>query len=96
MTDFEWDEGKDAENGAKHGLSFDAVARLDWDHGLEILDDREDYGEDRFIRTAMLDGTLCACVFTEREDRLRIISLRKATKREIRLYEQAIGRTPYG
>jgi len=58
---------------------------------LVALDDREDYGEDRWIGIGMLRGRVVVVVFTERsEDTIRIISLRKALSYERKRYEQAL------
>ena len=81
--DFEWDEAKAADNYAKHGLSFELAVKVFRDpFGIERLDDREDYGEDRFILIGIAEGALLTVVYTERNGRIRIISARQATKRE--------------
>jgi uncharacterized DUF497 family protein len=87
--EFEWGEAKDAANRAKHGLSLADAVRLDWTSGIVVVDLRQAFGEVRLIRYAPLDGRLHVCVFTERNARLRIISLRKANQREIRDYGTA-------
>lgn len=80
---FEWDEAKAAENYVKHGVSFETATLVFKDpFGIERLDDREDYGEDRFILIGMAEGALLTVVHTERSGRIRIISARQATKRE--------------
>lgn len=84
--EFEWDQAKDAANRAKHGLSLADAARLDWAGGVDVVDFRQDYGEIRVTRYTSLEGRLHVCVFTDRNDRLRIISLRKANQREIKQY----------
>ena len=82
--EFEWDEAKDAANRAKHGVGFDVARELRWEDALPEKDVRAEYGEDRFIIYAYRATRLYACVFTLRQDRIRIISLRKANKREER------------
>ncbi len=77
--EFEWDERKNQVNITKHELDFaDAVKvfRLP----LRIsLDQRQDYGEERWIGLGMLDGRVVLVVFTEPDEKtIRIISLRKA------------------
>jgi len=52
------------------------------------LDDREDYGEDRWIGIGMLKSRVVVVVYTERNDIIRIISLRKALSYERKQYEQ--------
>ena len=86
---FEWDDDKQEENLRKHGLDFaDAEAvfqylRFTW------LDTREDYGEDRWYSLGMLQGRVVVLVYTERPpDVIRVISLRKATRREQTQYDQ--------
>ena len=80
---FEWDETKAAENYAKHGVSFETATEVFSDpFAIERLDDREDYGEDRFILVGMAEGTVLTVVYTERDDRIRIISARQATRHE--------------
>ena len=84
--DLEWDEGKEAENRRKHGLSLADAARLDWGVAVRNEDKRWDYGERRWTVMAPLDGRLHVCVYTLRVGRRRIISLRKANARERRNY----------
>jgi uncharacterized DUF497 family protein len=82
-SEFEWDEAKAADNYAKHGVSFEMACLVFKDpFAIERLDDREDYGEDRFILTGMAEGTLLTVVHTERNGRVRIISARQATRHE--------------
>lgn len=84
--DFEWDEAKDAANRAKHGIGFDLATRLDWHLAVEIRDARIDYGEVRRIAYLYSGDRLFVCVYTQRGTVRRIISLRKANKREEHRY----------
>ncbi len=86
---FEWDERKNEQNINKHGFDFaDAYRVFDWPM-IVNLDERGDYGEDRWIGTGLLDGRVIVVVFTEPdEETTRIISLRKALSDERRRYEQ--------
>lgn len=84
-----FDPAKDAVNLAKHGVSLAEAARLDWDRALVSPDDRREYGEQRHVALAPMDGRLWVVVFTDRPEGRRIISLRKANLREYRHYEQA-------
>jgi uncharacterized protein len=93
--DFEWDIAKDAANIAKHGVSLGDAMRLDWNVGVTISDNRQDYGELRYTRFSQIDGRLYTCTFAWRERAVRIISLRKSNKREIRKYGQGIPDTNY-
>jgi uncharacterized protein len=80
---FEWDETKAAENYAKHGVSFELATEVFNDpFAIERLDDREDYGEDRFILIGSAEGAILTVVYADRNDRIRMISARQATKRE--------------
>lgn len=86
---FEWDQLKNEANIAKHNLDFTDAPRI---FGLPLrisLDERQDYGEDRWVGLGTLDGRVVVVVFTEPdEDTIRIISLRKALPYERKLYEQ--------
>ena len=80
---FEWDEAKAAENYAKHGVSFELAVTVFKDpFGIERLDDRENYGEDRFILIGTTEGAVLTVVYAEKDGRIRIISARRATKHE--------------
>jgi uncharacterized DUF497 family protein len=88
---FEWDEEKNQANIQKHGLDFADAWEIFTAPMLTALDDREDYGEDRWIGLGMLRSRPVVVVFTERgEDVIRIISLRKALKHERLRYEQTL------
>jgi uncharacterized DUF497 family protein len=83
IDNFEWDDKKAARNYTKHGVSFEeAVDAFDDPLATSEADDREVYGEERFALTGMVGNKLLYIVYTERDERIRIISVRKATKRE--------------
>jgi uncharacterized DUF497 family protein len=84
-----YDRAKNARNIAERGLSFDRVDDLDWRTALVFQDTRRDYGEDRLRVMALLDGRLHMAVVTPRGEDLRVISFRKANRKEMRQYEQA-------
>ncbi|BAZ51191.1 hypothetical protein NIES4103_38400 [Nostoc sp. NIES-4103] len=86
---FEWNEQKNQANIAKHGLDFADAPRI-FNLPLRIsLDERQDYGEDRWIGLGILDGRVVVVVFTEPDEQtIRIISLRKALPYERKRYEQ--------
>ena len=85
--EFEWDEDKAAENLRKHAVSFSQAALAFHDPlSIELVDEREDYGESRFIHIGLSDALVLTVVFTERAQRIRIISARKATKDEEAYY----------
>jgi uncharacterized protein len=81
---YEWDEGKAAENIRKHGVDFgDAIAALEDPNRLEEVDTRFPYGEERVQIIGMSAGRLFFAAATFRDERVcRIISARKATKHE--------------
>ena len=86
---FEWNKSKAKENYAKHGVSFELAEKVFKDpFAVEFLDDRQDYGEERFIVIAMVDGDILYVVYTERKDVIRIVSARRATKREQKTWFQ--------
>lgn len=83
-----FDPAKDAANRAKHGLSLAEAERLDWSRAFVVKDARHDYGEPRYRVYAMLDGRLHMAAVTWRSGTLRVISLRKANRREVSRYER--------
>jgi uncharacterized DUF497 family protein len=82
--EFEWNEGKAATNLQAHGVSFELAKTVFKDpFAIERLDDREDYGEERFVIIGIAKGSIVLFVaYSEREGRGRIISARRATQRE--------------
>ena len=86
---FEWDERKNEVNIDKHGFDLsDAYRIFDLPMAVE-LDERDDYGEDRWIGTGMLDGRVVVVIYTEPDgNTIRTISLRKALSYERKNYEQ--------
>ncbi|MCI9044730.1 MAG: BrnT family toxin [Peptococcaceae bacterium] len=83
---FEWDENKNISNQKKHGISFETATYVFRDsYYMEIYDFEHSINEDRYIAIGMV-GDLLFVVFTEREDYIRIISARSATRSERRLY----------
>ena len=82
----EFDPAKRAWTLRERGLDFAKAAEIFSSFSLTFDDDREDYGEDRFLTYGMLGGGIVVCVWTVREGRRRIISLRKAEKDEREIY----------
>ena len=88
---FEWDEGKNEINITKHGFDFEDASRIFKLPMVVDLDDREAYGEERWVGIGLLDGRVVVVVFAEsNEDVVRVISLRKALSHERKRYEQYI------
>jgi len=79
---FEWNDAKAHANLEKHEVSFEARLVFDDPASVDNIDDRENYGEDRFTITGMVNARLLTVTYTERDGRIRIISARKATRRE--------------
>ena len=87
---FEWDERKNKANLTKHGIDFDAVWEMDWPNAVQNVDGRHEYGEIRVSALLMRDERLYSCVYTPRDGNRRIISLRKANRKEERIYAQEL------
>ena len=87
---FEWDPHKAATNARKHGVTFDEAATAFHDpHGRIVEDPRHPNGERRYALLGYSDDQrLLAVMFTERGDRIRLISARKATRRERHDHEE--------
>jgi len=85
----EWNKSKAEDNYAKHGISFElAKAVFEDPFAIGFLDDRQDYGEERFVLLGRAQGSLLYVAYTERMDAVRIISARRATKNEQETYVQ--------
>ncbi len=81
--EFEWDAAKAASNLRKHGVAFkDAQLVFSDVFATHSFDVDAGYGEQRMIATGMVNGVLLTVVYTERGERTRLISARKATKHE--------------
>jgi len=88
----EWDDNKNRENLLKHGFDFADAWQLFNNPLLVKPDTRKVYGEDRWIGIGtMNNGIIVVFVFTKRNNEItRIISMRKASKKERRNYEKSI------
>ncbi|WP_085317227.1 BrnT family toxin [Derxia lacustris] len=82
----EYDSAKDVSNRAKHGVSLALAEQLDWGSALVWIDNRFQYGELRMIALAPETNILYYVAFVDRGDVRRIISLRKAERREVKHY----------
>jgi uncharacterized DUF497 family protein len=85
---FEWDRQKNSTNKSKHGIDFKKATEL-WDdpNRVEIRTTFDE--EKRFILLAKLDDKIWAAIFTTRGTACRIISVRRARKKETLLYEES-------
>lgn len=84
---FECDPAKDAANRLKHGLSMSSFAGFDHPPLIRV-DDRNDYGETRYRAFGKIGGMNCALVFTQRDGVTRLISLRRAHRKEIERHDR--------
>ena len=83
---FEWDEEKAAANLKKHGVDFkDASLVFNDPYRKEFFDAAHSFEEDRYNIIGMVEDVLFV-VYTERGEKVRIISARIATRREMRIY----------
>jgi uncharacterized DUF497 family protein len=85
-----WDEAKRRGNLHKHGIDFAGVESLFQGNTITVEDDRFSYGEQRFVTFGMLEGRVVAVAHTEQNKTIRIISIRRATRREEQSYFSAI------
>ncbi len=85
---FESDPTKDQLNLDKHGVSLGLASDLDWDAALLWIDDRREYGETRILALAPWTSILYYVAFVDRGNVRRVISLRRANRREVRRYVQ--------
>ena len=77
------DAAKAAVNWHRHGVTFDQAAKAASDpFAIETFDTRADYGEERINLLGLCDGVILHVTYTERGDRLRIISARRAERHE--------------
>lgn len=82
----EFDPVKDAANQTKHGVSLSVAGELDWEAALLWIDDRFEYGEMRMIALAPKTEILYYVAFVDRGEARRVISLRRANRREVKHY----------
>ena len=87
---FEWDPNKDRLNRRKHGVAFaDTFAVFEDPHAISR--DDEEHGEERYVTMGMdCFGRVLVVVYTWRDDSIRVISARKATRSEVSQYESQL------
>ena len=90
MLEFEWDEDKAESNLQKHGVAFtEAASVFGDDFSVTSYDPKHSDDEDRFLTMGMsVGGRILIVSHTDRDDRIRIISARAATRRERKAYEK--------
>ncbi len=90
--EFEWDEGKSDDCFTHRGFDFEYAIRVFLDPNRIVgRDSRWDYGEDRYRLLGMIEGRVFVAIYTIRGSVIRIISARKANRKEVRDYEQHTG-----
>ena len=83
-----YDLVKNERNIRERGLSFDSAMDFDFETATYARDDRQEYGEARFVAIGMLADRLHVLCFTEVADGIRVISFRRANEREVKRYAQ--------
>ncbi len=85
-----WDETKRRANLRKHGLDFADSRKVFSGPTFTIPDSRFDYGEERFVTISLLDADAVVIVHTETATEIRIISMRKGTANEQKIFFENI------
>ena len=85
---FEFDPIKDESNLDKHGSSLANADTFEWETAVVLQDTRKQYAEPRFEATGYIGERLHVMIFCHRSDAVRVISLRKANKREEKRYAE--------
>ena len=87
--EFEWDEEKRLSNLRKHGIDFVRACQIFEGYVVEYEDTRYDYGEEKFVAIGETRGQILTVVHTYRNQTIRLISARKATKNERKIYYES-------
>ena len=89
---FEWDSRKARSNLAKHGVGFEEASTVFGDPlSLTVMDPEHSLGEERYVTMGKaFNDKLLVVVHTDRGDNIRIISARRASRRERKFYEEII------
>jgi hypothetical protein len=84
-----FDPAKGERNAAERGLPFELAAEFDFETALIWIDRRFSYSETRWVAIGSIGERLHVLCYAETEGGIRVISLRKANKREVRRYDRA-------
>ena len=87
---YEWDQAKTRSNFAKHGLDFSDAEQVFAGPCVTFEDSRFDYGEERLVTLGLLAGRVVIIAHAPRGDATRIISMRKANRREQEVYHKRL------
>jgi uncharacterized DUF497 family protein len=90
--EFEWDEAKNEWTRRERGFGFDKAALIFDGPVQTAIDDRRDYGEERLIAIGEVDGDALVVVYTDRGNVRRIISARRANRKERETWQSFAGR----
>jgi uncharacterized DUF497 family protein len=85
-----YDPAKDRANRAKHGVPLALAEVLFVGPHVSMTDDRFEYGEVREVAFGLINDRLFVCVYADREAERRVISLRKANRREVKRYGEKL------
>ena len=85
----EWDDEKRRQNISKHGVDLIYAALIFEGPTHDKIDDRQDYGEERFISLGFVDGTAFVVVHTQRGENIRLISAWKGGRRDYEKYQKS-------
>ena len=85
-----FDPAKDKVNRAKHGVSLALAEILFAGPHVSVVDDRFDYGEVREVALGLINDRVFVCVYADQNAERRVISLRKANKREVKRYGENV------
>ena len=88
---YEWDKAKNRSNFAKHGVAFEDAEQVFDGPCVTFEDDRFDYGEERLITLGLLAGRPVVIAHAPRGETTPIISMRKANRREQKIYQKRLG-----
>ena len=87
---FEWDENKNRQNIERHDFDFNDAEEIFEGPKATFPDDRFEYTEDRYVTLGLLGDVVVYVAHTYRDEGIRLISMRKATVRERRIYEKKV------
>ena len=83
---YTWDEAKSRRNATERNLPFELAEAMFAGPTVEVIDERFDYGEQRIMAMGQVGAAVLVCVYADRGNVRRIISLREATRREAHDY----------
>jgi uncharacterized protein len=88
--EFEWDDAKSERNRRERGFGYDTAALIFEGPVIEWCDIRKNWNETRIVAVGSTDGRIVAVIYTDRGDVRRIISARRARKKECQLWQSSV------